>query len=340
MFRRSNPKPCTTLHMLIITVANRSPSSVPMPHVPVTKKRKAENAAAVGSGAKRAAVRVYLLDVGGAVQIEAREDNTLFELMDAICTAWLDKSKRPGDGGVYDHLWQFRFKGREYEGPQPTVDCKNAETEGKSTALSELRLTPGESVLQVIYDWGYSTNFDIRVVSCSTVAADVTSAFPREAPQRPVDDGPFLTASEIAASVAHRALLQSTPETEFSRNQERVIKAQSRPWSDGEQMALTLIAMSGMKFAAAWKALLQHTLLFRAKTNASQRFYRLRRDARQGMPFLVGPTPPKQALARAKRLLRNVRLVCLAARPRVARFQNMDEYKADLWRRMQNGEYP
>ena len=332
--------------MLLITVANRSPSRERItaspsstPHVPVTKKRKAENVAAAGSGAKRAAVRVYLLDVGGAVQIEAREDNTLFELMDALCTAWLDKSQRPGDGGVYDHLWQFSFNRREYEGPQPTVDCKNAETEGKSTALSELRLTPGESVLRVIYDWGYSTNFDIRVVSCSTVAADVARDFPREAPQRPVD-GPFLTAGEIAASVDHRALLESTPETEFSTNQERVIKAQSRPWSDGEQMALTLLSMSGMKFAAAWRALLQHTLLFRAKTNASQRFYRLRRDARQGMPFLVGATPPEQALARAKRLLRNVRLVCLAARPRVARFQNMDEYKADLWRRMRNGEYP
>ena len=253
-----------------------SPSSTT--DIRATKKRKAESGAegsaepaCAPADAKRAAMRVYLLDVAGAVQIQVREDNSLFELMDTICTTWLDKDERPEDGGIYDHLWQIEFAGKTHCGAHAFDELGVPETEEKSTALSELALTPGTSKFRVTYDFGSSTHFQIRVLSCSTVDAGANSAkkFPCKAPTRPAD-APFLTASEIAASVSHRTLLETTPETEFSRRQERVIKAQHRPWSMREQKALSLVSMSGRKFTAAWKELMQHTLLFRSKSTASQ----------------------------------------------------------------------
>ena len=317
-----------------------SPSSTA--DIRVTEKRKAESTVegstktARDAAAKRVAVRVYLLDVAGAVQIQVREDNSLFELMDAICTIWLDKQERPGDGGVFDHMWQIDFAGQSHCGAHECAELGIPETPEKSTSLSELPLKPVVSTLQVTYDFGSSTYFQIRVLSCSTVGAESAKKFPCEAPKRPAD-APFLTDSEIAASVAHRTLLETTAETEFSKRQERVIKAQSRPWSMREQNALHLVSMSGMKFTAAWKALLQHTLLFRSKSTASQKFYGLRRDRRDYADeddSKLTPAQKARALAQAKSLLRSVRLDCLAARPRVAKVHTIAEYRTQLFKRM------
>jgi hypothetical protein len=105
--------------------------------------------------------------VGKDCQVQLRDDNTFYDLIDIICKVWLDDA-RDGDGGVDDHLW--------------TIDGNYSEDEFNFTPLVEMRLLQPGRKLQVMYDFGSTTCFSVQVVESVELSEEEARTCPREKP--------------------------------------------------------------------------------------------------------------------------------------------------------------
>ena len=262
-------------------------------------------------------------DVPLTKQIDMLETDTLYNLMEIIC-----HQLKPGNiGSVHAHIWLVKNKGTRilHCGPQGGMGYVE-ESPQTSSVLHELNLENG-SQLDVQYDLGSSTCFSIVVVKkwmLSSLHADV-KLLPRINEVQPLEGAAFLTDEEINISRTHRLLLETTPETEFSYSQNKMIKASGREWHQKEEDALTLLAMAGITFDNAWNELLQHTMLFRSKTSASGRYYKNKKETADldmmhgthNWLYGIGDMPQEKILEKAKLKLKGLRKVCLGEGPRI-----------------------
>lgn len=276
------------------------------------------------------ALTFEVVDHGERFQLSV--DDTVFGLMNAACEFWLTKRRR-GDGGVYSHLWKVSDceSGRHYYGPDH-FSTKKHETSNDSTPLRELmRLDSTFPVLSIEYDQGDTSYFQLEVVDHHEVDARTHAKLPRALPRvvEPVDS-PILTAEEVSVSEAYRKRLSKTEETEYSPNQDCVIKANPHPWGHQEKQALSYLINAGVGFSKAWNQYLQHTLLFRSKGSTTGMYYQTKKRSAK----YCDVSAREQRLHDAKRVLRNVRKQCLATPLRFAQVSNREEWQAAVWSRI------
>jgi len=121
--------------------------------------------------------------VGQDIKVQLRPEHTFFDLMNVACECWLDMA-RNGDGGVDDHLWTIKGAGIVVTDHRDDYVYFDKVKKGASaTRLNDpdvaLLVRPGQT-LQVEYDFGSTTHFEITVLGIRDVSDEEAKACPRE----------------------------------------------------------------------------------------------------------------------------------------------------------------
>ncbi len=224
------------------------------------------------------------------------------------------------------HLWEIRECGTSnfY-----TIDNHYRRgADPRKAILKDLKRTAAGGKLDffVTYDMGSTTTFQLHFVGDELVDDATAKLLPRAQVKFVDVTQPLLTPEEVKASLEYRKRMLSVVETEYSRKQRKVIPAQPRGWETDEVKVLIGFINMGLGFTKAWDTYLQHCLLFRGQGTASGKYFQLKKATymHQHAPSTLPEIFP---------MLRKIREACLKAGVRVARFQNHEEYRADLIRR-------